>query len=67
MFNYDRFISHVNHTFLKIKDDVRYGQYIMMTLSEQFPEIANSIPTEIDPYYDNNKIPMLLGFLAEKS
>lgn len=65
MFNYDRFISLVNHSFIKLNEDLRYGQYIMIALDKQFPEIAQSVPEEINPFYDNNKIPMLLGFLAD--
>ena len=62
-FNYDRFIHDVNESFITHVGDLRYGQYLMNELSNQYSEV--SIPEEYDCFYDNRKVPMFLRYISQ--
>ena len=57
-FDYDRFMHDANASFITHSGNMRYGQYLMNELSNQYPEV--SIPEEYDCFYDNDKVPMFL-------
>lgn len=62
-FDYDKFYSEANSSFITQSEHLRYGQYLMNQLSEKFPEIV--VPEEADCYYDNQKVPAFLNFIAK--
>jgi hypothetical protein len=59
--NFDDFMHNANQEFIKHLEHQRYGQFLMNYLYEKYPEIE--IPSEIDPFYDNSKIPDLIKYL----
>jgi hypothetical protein len=61
MFNYDEFMHYANTRFLTHSENLRYGQYLMNELTNQYPEV--SIPEEYDCFYDNGKVPMFLRYI----
>lgn len=62
-FDYDRFMHYANASFMTHSGDLRYGQYLMNELSNQYPEV--SIPEEYDCFYDNRKVPMFLRYISQ--
>lgn len=60
-FDYDQFFHKANSAFM-VSEQQRYGQFLMNYLSEFHPEIT--VPDEFDCFYDNNKIPQFLGYIA---
>jgi hypothetical protein len=61
MFDFNVFIKNVYEGFMRNNDNQRYGQYMVNYLSANHPDIV--IPEEIDPFYDNKKIPDLMNYL----
>jgi hypothetical protein len=62
-FNFDRFIHDANASFITHVGDLRYGQYLMNELSNQYPEV--SIPEEYDCFYNNDKVPDFLRYISQ--
>jgi len=47
--------------------NLRYGQALYNCLVDINPQLVTSINnTEIDPFYDNNKVPAFLTFITDK-
>lgn len=62
--SYDDFIFTANDTFWNHKPILRYGQVIMNTLNNYWPEKYTEITgSEYDCFYDDTKIDTLLGYL----
>ena len=60
-FDYDQFFHKAIHAFMSCEHQ-RYGQFLMNYLRDNHPEIT--VPEEFDCFYDNNKIPQFLGYIA---
>jgi hypothetical protein len=60
-FDYNFFIKDVNDAFMKHCGTQRYGQFMANYLSENYSYLE--IPIDIDPFYDNSKIPDLMRYL----
>jgi hypothetical protein len=60
-FDYNTFIKNVYEGFVSHQGDQRYGQYMMNYLYQVAPEIE--VPLDIDPFYDNSKVPDLMNYL----
>ena len=57
----DLFMSNANSAFFTLKDDQRYGQFLVNQLTRLHPSII--IPEEADCFYDNNKVSEFLRFI----
>lgn len=42
---------------------LRHGQYLMNWLCDNYKEVYEKIPFELDPFYDDLKIPKFLDYL----
>jgi hypothetical protein len=62
-FDYNRFIHDANASFITHVGDLRYGQYLMNELANQYSEV--SIPEEYDCFYDNDKVPDFLRYISQ--
>lgn len=65
--NFDELMHSINTEFLKHSDNQRYGQFIMNYLTQNHPGIFAGMPEECDCFYDNDKIPILMSYLYERS
>jgi len=61
MFDSDDFMHYANVGFLTHSENLRYGQYLMNELSNQYPGIQ--VPDEYDCFYDNSKVPQFLRYI----
>jgi len=64
-FDYDEFMHYANSAFLLHSENLRYGQFLMNYLTENYPDIV--VPDESDCFYDNNKVTNFLGFISSYS
>jgi hypothetical protein len=62
-FDYDRFLHIANANFITHVGDLRYGQYLIYELIQQYPEV--SIPEEYDCFYDNGKVSDFLRYISQ--
>lgn len=60
-FDFNVYIDAANKKFLKEQHQQRYGQFLMNYLHQTNPEIV--IPENVDPFYDNGKVPDFLNYL----
>jgi len=60
-FDFNAYIDAANNKFLKEQHHQRYGQFLMNYLHQINPEIV--IPENVDPFYDNNKVPDFFHYL----
>jgi hypothetical protein len=58
---FDYFIHDANRAFMEHQGNQRYGQFLMNYLHQKHPEIK--ISDEIDPFYDNLKVPSFLRYI----
>lgn len=65
IFDFNDFIHEAIHSFMKCPDNVRYGQFLVNFLHQKYPDIE--LPLEIDPYYENSKIPDFLNYIHSLS
>ena len=65
MSRFERFMSAVDSYYSENKKVVRYGQAICNTLKTVWPDLDKDITgdTLLDPYFDDNKIPVCLVYL----
>lgn len=61
--DYNIFITEAMDSYISSKEDVRYGQHLMNTLTKLAPDVANTVPEELDPYYNSEKAPEFLNYL----
>jgi hypothetical protein len=63
---FSEFLSHVSHTYMK-EYEWRFGQTCFNVLYELDEDLANCIRgTDIDPFYDDVKVPEFLKRLRDE-
>lgn len=53
--------------FLQCPEDMRLGQWATVLFSRKFPDVKvpDDFPKNIDPFYDDSRLPEFLDFVAE--
>ncbi len=62
IFNYDFYMHDAMQSFMSHSGNQRYGQFLVNYLHQRHPDIV--IPQEVDPFFDNSKVPDFLNYLA---
>lgn len=60
----ERFLLFCSDAYQNKKSHLRWGQTLYNTCKKMFPDIV--IPENIDPFYDDQKIPEFLKFILEE-
>ena len=63
-FDYNNFITNVNREWVCCDETQRYGQFLMNYLCSYNGDVYDSVPEELDPFYDNSRVYAFLGYLA---
>lgn len=62
-FNFQLFVGGTYKSFHQNNRGERIGQFFYNELRRQFPEISKQIPSEIDPFYQDELLSDFLSFL----